>query len=224
MGLNSLVSRLKRRTRAEDTVSQSDPISESNGKAILSSSAPEDTEVNLPPQKPATDGRDLWLEAFEKLPRKSQEQLERRGMNRQGSESMVNQVKKFQKEAETQRDRSFTKDWRVQIGGHDIPVRQTTLQIVNWAEKIGDVAIQFALAPGAGGVWAVARSVLEVGSLYREIQGTAYTVWNSGNRYFRQRKERPTFCCRQSGGCHLLRSGLLRDIQPRADGEKGCRG
>jgi hypothetical protein len=195
MGLNSLVSRLKRRTRAEDTISQSDPISESNGKAILSSSTPEDTEVNLPPQKPATDGRDLWLEAFEKLPRNSQEELERRGMNRQGSESMVNQVKKFQKEAETQRDRSFTKDWKVQIGGHDIPVRQTTLQIVNWAEKIGDVAIQFAPAPGAGGVWAVARSVLEVGSLYRRIQGAAYTVWNSGNRYFRQRKERPTFCC-----------------------------
>ncbi|KAJ6179439.1 hypothetical protein N7519_009900 [Penicillium mononematosum] len=161
MGLKSLVSRLKRRTPAEDPISQPDPISESNGKAILSSSAPKDTEINLPPQKPASDGRDLWLEAFEKLPRKSQEELERRGMNRQGSESMVDQVKEFEKEAETQRDRSLAKDWRVQIGDHEIPVRQTTLQIVHWAEKIGDVAIQFAPAPGAGGVWAVARSVLE---------------------------------------------------------------
>ncbi|OQE91830.1 hypothetical protein PENNAL_c0008G02558 [Penicillium nalgiovense] len=161
MGLKSLMSRLKRRAPAEDPISHSGPISGSNGKAILPPPAPKDTEINLLPQKPASDGRDLWLEAFEKLPRKSQQELEKRGMNRQGSESMVDQVKEFQKEAETQRGRSLAKDWRVQIGDHEIPVRQTTLQIVHWAEKIGDVAIQFAPAPGSGGVWAVARSVLE---------------------------------------------------------------
>jgi hypothetical protein len=169
MGLKRLVSRLKLCAPAEDPISHSGPISGSNGKAILSSSAPEDTEINLPLQKPASDGRDLWLEAFEKLPRKLQQELERRGMNRQGSESMVDQVKEFQKEAETQRDRSLAKDWKVQIGEHEIPVRQTTLQVVHWAEKIGDVAIQFAPTPGAGGVWAVARSALELGSLYRKV-------------------------------------------------------
>ncbi|CAG8890998.1 unnamed protein product [Penicillium egyptiacum] len=161
MGLKSLVSKLKRHAPAEDPISHSGPLSGSNSKAILSPSVPKDTERHLPPQKLTTDGRDLWLEAFEKLPRKSQHELERRGMNRQGSGSMVDQVKEFQREAETQRDRSLAKDWKVQIGNHEIPVRQTTLQIVHWAEKIGDVAIQFAPVAGAGGVWAVARSVLQ---------------------------------------------------------------
>ena len=75
---------------------------------------------------------------------------------------MLDQVKGLQKEAEIQRDRSLAKDWKVQVGDHEIPVRQTTLQIVDWATKFGDVEIQFVPAPSAGGVWAVARSVLEV--------------------------------------------------------------
>jgi hypothetical protein len=50
-------------------------------------------------------------------------------------------------------------------------------------EKIGDVAIQFAPAPGAGGVWAVARSVLEVGSLYR-VYLVVDLAGEDGTRHF----------------------------------------
>ncbi|KAJ5963671.1 Aldehyde dehydrogenase C-terminal [Penicillium vulpinum] len=159
MGLKTLVSKLKRRIPVEDPISHSGPVSGSNGRKTPTFSAPKD-EINLVPYTPATDERDLWLEAFEKLPRKLQQELEKQGMNQQGSEPMIHQVKLFQEEAERERDRSLAKDWKVQIGDHDLPVRQMTIQIVHWAERIGDVAFQFAPSPGAG-FWAVAKSILQ---------------------------------------------------------------
>lgn len=108
MGLKGLVSRLKRRT-PEDPISHSGPKSGSNGKAILSP-APKDTEISPISQKLPTDERDLWLEALGKLSYKWQYELEKQDMNRQGSESMIDQAKAFQKEAEKQRDRSIAKD------------------------------------------------------------------------------------------------------------------
>ncbi|KAJ5673351.1 Aldehyde dehydrogenase C-terminal [Penicillium longicatenatum] len=45
------------------------------------------------------------------------------------------------------------------MGSHELPVRQTAVQILNWANKVGDIAIQFSPSPGAG-VWAVAKFVL----------------------------------------------------------------
>lgn len=195
MGFKTLVSKLKRRTPPEDPINHSGTTSGSNGKAVLSPRAPKDADINLITQVLGTDERDLWLEAFGKLPRKSQQELEKRGMNRQCSEPMIDQIKSFQIEAKRQRDRSLAKDWKVRIGNHELPVRETTVQIVHWAERIGDVAIQFAPAPGAGGVWTVAKSILQVGSLYQKLKTNTYTVSTIGGRYFRQRKKRPAFCC-----------------------------
>ena len=106
-----------------------------------------------------TDKRDLWLEAFARLPRKSQLELEKRGMK--SSEPYDDQIDAFQKEAERLRDHSLAKDWKIQIGDREFPVRQTTVHVVLWAKKIGDMAIQFAPSPGAG-VWAVAKTILQV--------------------------------------------------------------
>ena len=60
------------------------------------------------------------------------------------------------------RDQSMAKDWKIQIGERQVPIRQTVGGIVHWATKIGDVAIQFSPSPGAG-AWAVAKSILQVG-------------------------------------------------------------
>jgi hypothetical protein len=78
------------------------------------------------------------------------------------SEPLIDQIEAFQKEAERVRDQSLARDWKIQIGDHEVSIRQTTIQVVHWATKIGDLAIQFSPSPGAG-VWAVARSILQVG-------------------------------------------------------------
>jgi hypothetical protein len=111
-----------------------------------------------------TGDRNLWLDAFQKLPRKSQLELERREMK--SSEPLTDQIESFQKEAERLREQSLAKDWKIRIGEHELPIRQTAIGIVHWATKIGDVAIQFSPFHGAG-AWAVAKSVLQVG--YRDI-------------------------------------------------------
>jgi hypothetical protein len=109
----------------------------------------------------STNERDLWLEAFDQLEHQSQFELEKRGLNSKGSTPLTDQIEAFQKEAERLRDQSLAKDWKVRIGDYEIPIRHTTVNIVHWATKIGDVAIQFSPSPGAG-IWAVVKSILQV--------------------------------------------------------------
>ncbi|KAJ5747857.1 Aldehyde dehydrogenase C-terminal [Penicillium nucicola] len=111
-------------------------------------------------QRSPTHQHDLWVEAFNKLPPKIQTKLKTQGMNTNNSEDMTNQIQAFQEEAKKQRERSLAREWKVHIGEHEIPIRKLTVNIAQWAEKIGDVAIQFAPSPGAG-VWAVAKSILQ---------------------------------------------------------------
>ncbi|KAJ5524013.1 Aldehyde dehydrogenase C-terminal [Penicillium frequentans] len=99
--------------------------------------------------------RNLWHEAFDKLPQNSKQELESRGMN----QKTANTIEEFRKEAEKVRDKSQEREWKVQIGSHELPIRQTAVQILDWANKIGDIAIQFAPSLGAG-VWAVAKFLL----------------------------------------------------------------
>ena len=116
-----------------------------------------------PSQQPTkNERRDLWREALELLDDRSQEKLKIRGMSGGNSVPMEGQLEALKTEAERQCERCKGKEWKVSIGCHEIPVRQTTIQIISWVKKIGDVAGEFAPTPGRG-VWAVVRSVLEVG-------------------------------------------------------------
>lgn len=124
------------------------------------------------PSNTTPGDRNLWLEAFDKLPQKLQLELERRGIKI--SDPLIDQIESFQKEAQRLRDQSLARDWKVQIGEHEIPIRQTAVGIVHWATKIGDVAIQFSPSPGAG-AWAVAKSILQVG--YQDIS-IGLSKWN----------------------------------------------
>lgn len=156
---------LKRHERVtEKPTRQLEQSPASNSKAILSPKSSNDHQITSNdsqtisnPPKPETNQRNLWYEAFDKLPQNYKRELECHGMNWQ----IENPIEEFRKEAENVRDRSQEREWKVRIGSHQLPVRQTAVQILDWANKIGDITIQFAPSPGAG-VWAVAKFLLGV--------------------------------------------------------------
>jgi hypothetical protein len=54
------------------------------------------------------------------------------------------------------------KFWKVSCGGEDIVLRDYTCRIVDWLEKAGDIAIQFAPVQ-ASLAWDIVKSLIEVG-------------------------------------------------------------
>ncbi|SPQ26473.1 155b9fce-3d70-4eae-8d87-6b345046ed02 [Thermothielavioides terrestris] len=107
--------------------------------------------------------RDLWLEAFEKLPKDTQRQLQRdnatQGPHNQQIQELLNLVKKKQEECE----RKF---WRLRVGDHEIVLRDYAVTIVGCLQKIGDIAIQFA-PPQASIPWSAVKALLQ-----KEVQIT----------------------------------------------------
>ncbi|KGO61281.1 NACHT nucleoside triphosphatase [Penicillium expansum] len=138
--------------------SVSNMVALAEGELIVSALAPGDTLSVAAPSahEPGhTEAkRNIWREAFEKLPSKLREDLEVRGMRTDNPDPLNLQIEAFQNEAKLQQARSEERDWKVRIGRHELQVRQLTVSITKWATKIGDVAIKFAPSPGAG-VWAV---------------------------------------------------------------------
>ncbi|AEO64672.1 uncharacterized protein THITE_74764 [Thermothielavioides terrestris NRRL 8126] len=102
--------------------------------------------------------RDLWLEAFEKLPKDTQRQLQRdnatQGPHNQQIQELLNLVKKKQEECE----RKF---WRLRVGDHEIVLRDYAATIVGCWQKIGDIAIQFA-PPQASIPWSAVKALLQI--------------------------------------------------------------
>lgn len=165
MPLKDRVSRWKGRIRGtEKPTGQLEQNPASDSKIIssqTSSNGPQTisnhSHTNSQPPISGKCQRNLWHEAFDKLPQNSKQELQSRGMNQKTAAT----IEEFRKEAEKVRDKSQEREWKVQIGSHELPVRQTAVQILDWANKIGDIAIQFAPSPGAG-VWAVAKFLLGV--------------------------------------------------------------
>lgn len=126
------------------------------------------SKINDTPSTSITEKRNLWGEALDKLPQKLRTELEARGLRKEGAESFAVQIKRFQEEAKIQQARSEERDWKVRVGNKEIPVRQLTVNITKWATEIGDVAIKFALSPGAG-AWGVITYLLQV-SLFAKLR------------------------------------------------------
>lgn len=163
--------RIKSKFRSRRNTANATSSSISGGAAIDLFPSTLSARSATPVQQPGgTEKRDLWREAFEILEESSKQKLELRGMSITNSEPMEDQLKALRQEAERQCERCKEREWRVAIGSHEVSVRKTTLQIIEWVKKIGDVAIEFAPCPGHG-VWAVARSILEVGSSHAIILG-----------------------------------------------------
>ncbi|KAJ6110911.1 beta-glucosidase [Penicillium sp. IBT 16267x] len=177
MGIKGMLSLRRRKEPAKDPTGHVSP-------------RPETQAESLPPPGPAKEEckaisnaleinhRDLWLEAFEKLPRKSQQTLEGQGMKPKGPEPMKDQIEAFQEKTEKMRKECEAKDLTIKMGEHEVAVRQTTVQIVQWVQKIGDVAIQFAPSPGAG-VWAVSKLILQVVDTFDKEKSALLSIVNN---------------------------------------------
>lgn len=118
----------------------------------------------LDEQQP-THQRDLWREALEGLDENTKRKLQEAGMSEKNTATMESQLTALRKDAETLRDRCKDKEYRVQLGSHEILVRQTVLEIIGWLERVGDVAINFSPSPGAG-IWAVVKCIFEVSCVF----------------------------------------------------------
>ncbi|KAJ5813170.1 hypothetical protein N7447_010193 [Penicillium robsamsonii] len=115
-----------------------------------------------PAKKPEAP-KDLWVEALTSLSKSKQETLKNMGFNQSSVQSgtvessiddLVDVVNQRQEECEK-------KFWKVTVGDEEIVLRNYTNKIVNWLEKTGDIAVQFA-PPQAAIPWAIIKSVMQI--------------------------------------------------------------
>jgi DNA polymerase III gamma/tau subunit len=138
--------------------------------------APAEEEPAKQPDAP----KDLWVEALNSLPESKQETLKKMGFNKDTAQSvsvessiddLVGVVNKRQEECEK-------KFWKVKVGDEEIVLRNYTNKIVDWLEKAGDIAVQFA-PPQAAIPWAVIKSVMQVSLLLSLFSCIMRYVWLS---------------------------------------------
>ncbi|CAI7595617.1 unnamed protein product [Penicillium glandicola] len=164
----------KRKEEAQNKPTKPDP---QNGPKVpytdipsgqLGSAAPSKEPLTKPEvtsKQPSTQEdppkRDLWRNAFNQLPEAKQEVLKGMGFgnSRSGSEGspvkdLVDDVKRKEKECEA-------KFWYVNVGGEQKRVRDYTTPIVDWLEKAGDIAVQFA-PPQASLPWDLIKSLMKI--------------------------------------------------------------
>ncbi|OGE49252.1 hypothetical protein PENARI_c022G06687 [Penicillium arizonense] len=156
------------------------PEQEGNEKTPSAATAPSQPApqpaADAPPAKPPAEvpaeekpakqpdaPKDLWVEALNSLPESKQETLKKMGFNKDTAQSvsvessindLVGVVNKRQEECEK-------KFWKVKVGDEEIVLRNYTNKIVDWLEKAGDIAVQFA-PPQAAIPWAVIKSVMQI--------------------------------------------------------------
>lgn len=126
--------------------------------------SPTEAAAEDKPAKQPDAPNDLWLEALGSLSESKQENLKKMGFNKETAQSvsvessiddLVGVVNKRQDECEK-------KFWKVKIGDEEIVLRNYTNKIVDWLEKAGDIAVQFA-PPQAAVPWAVIKSAMQAG-------------------------------------------------------------
>jgi hypothetical protein len=127
------------------------PISHNQPASSALSLSSKSGASSSPPQ------RDLWREAFEKLPESLQEKL---GSNndQKSQQEHIQDLLKITKERQKECESKFLK---FSIGKHEIIVRDYSVKIVGWLQKAGDVAIQFA-PPQACIPWSIVKQIMQV--------------------------------------------------------------
>lgn len=106
--------------------------------------------------------RDLWQDALAQLPPPKQGILKKFGLDQIRSvsaESTINDLVAVVNQKQEECEKKF---WKVSCGGEDIVLRDYTCRIVDWLEKAGDIAIQFAPVQ-ASLAWDIVKSLIEVG-------------------------------------------------------------
>ncbi|KAJ5947861.1 hypothetical protein N7466_000876 [Penicillium verhagenii] len=115
------------------------------------------------PNQTESPPKDLWLDAFNKLPPSKQDTLRRMGFNTLSTacgqmESTINDLVGVVNQKQEECKKKF---WHVSIGGEDIVLRNYTTRILGWLEKAGDIAVQFA-PPQASIPWDLIKNVMQI--------------------------------------------------------------
>jgi hypothetical protein len=134
--------------------------SEASSSRHPEASEPAVEEVS-PPAQPLSPTRDLWQEALERLPMKTQQKIKKMGGGHPNSRSISQQIDDLLKVAKTKQEECEQKFWRFHVGDHEVLIRDYAVKIVGWLQEIGDIAIQFA-PPQASLPWAAIKAVMQV--------------------------------------------------------------
>jgi hypothetical protein len=117
--------------------------------------AASDPEASHGASHPAS--RDLWLEAFERLPEETQRELRLSNAEEKPCHEQLHELTSLTKARQEECEKKF---WKFRVGSHEIVLRDYAGTIVDVLRKIGDVAIQFA-PPPASIPWAVVKTILQ---------------------------------------------------------------
>jgi hypothetical protein len=113
------------------------------------------TSTQNSPTPPLTPPRDLWRDAFDKLPKGTQQEIKiDQKSQREHIHELLEVARAKQKECEN-------KFWQFRVGDHEIVIRDYAVRIVDCLQKVGDIAIQFA-PPQASVPWSMVKMVLQV--------------------------------------------------------------
>ncbi|KAJ5497544.1 hypothetical protein N7463_009531 [Penicillium fimorum] len=115
------------------------------------------------PAKKADAPKDLWAKALTSLPESKQETLKKMGFNQSSEQSgsVESSIKDLVGVVNQRQEECEKKFWKVKVGDEEIVLRNYTNSIVDWLEKAGDIAVQFA-PPQAAIPWAVIKSVMQI--------------------------------------------------------------
>lgn len=105
--------------------------------------------------------RDLWREAFEKLPTKTQQKINVKGTE---PKPLNAQIRELLEVTKMKQEECEQKSWKFRVGHHEIVLRDCAAKIIGLLKNIrdiGDIAMTFA-PPQASIPWAAVKIVIEV--------------------------------------------------------------
>jgi len=116
------------------------------------------TSTQHSPTPPLPPPRDLWRDAFDKLPKGTQQEIGTRYFDQKSQREHIHELLEVTKARQEECENKF---WKFRVGGHEIVIRDYAVRIVDCLQKIGDIAIQFA-PPQASVPWSIVKIVLQV--------------------------------------------------------------
>jgi hypothetical protein len=116
------------------------------------------TSTQHTPTPPLPPLRDLWREAFEKLPKGTQQEIGIRDFDQKSQRDHIYELLEVARARQKECENKF---WKFRVGVHEIVIRDYAVRIVDCLQKVGDIAIQFA-PPQASVPWSIVKIVLQV--------------------------------------------------------------
>lgn len=105
--------------------------------------------------------RDLWQEAFTKLSRDAQSQLDKLAGRALLSTTISQDMDSLMTLAEEKRKTCDRETWKCKVGGREIILRDYAVRVMGGLALAGDVAVEFIPGP-AKVVWPVLKGVMSV--------------------------------------------------------------